>query len=108
MELLLAFLCGALLLCMNRLIFARLIRPVQQAVYAVVPAQGNGDGLEQTLRHLHWLQREKLSRFTVLVVDTGLTDAGRDTVAALQRRDPALLFSPAEEVSLIFQKDGPL
>ena len=61
-----ALLCAALLLWFNRLIFTRLISPAQQGtvpVFAVIPAVGDGDGLEQTLRHLHWLQGEKLSQF---------------------------------------------
>ena len=56
-----ALLCAALLLWFNRLIFTRLISPAQQGtvpVFAVIPAVGDGDGLEQTLRHLHWLQGE--------------------------------------------------
>jgi len=63
-----ALLCAALLLWFNRLIFTRLISPAQQGtvpVFAVIPAVGDGDGLEQTLRHLHWLQGEKLSQFTL-------------------------------------------
>ena len=68
-EILMALLCAALLLWFNRLIFTRLISPAQQGtvpVFAVIPAVGDGDGLEQTLRHLHWLQGEKLSQFCLL------------------------------------------
>ena len=87
-----ALLCAALLLWFNRLIFTRLISPAQQGtvpVFAVIPAVGDGDGLEQTLRHLHWLQGEKLSQFTLLIVDAGLTPTGPGTPA--QRHLPALL-----------------
>lgn len=80
MEILMALLCAALLLWFNRLIFTRLISPAQQGtvpVFAVIPAVGDGDGLEQTLRHLHWLQGEKLSQFTLLIVDAGLTPPDR-------------------------------
>lgn len=104
-----ALLCAALLLWFNRLIFTRLISPAQQGtvpVFAVIPAVGDGDGLEQTLRHLHWLQGEKLSQFTLLIVDAGLTPAGQDLVQALQRKDTSLLFCPAEEATLILKKEG--
>ena len=100
-------LCAALLLWFNRLIFTRLISPAQQGtapVFAVIPAVGDGDGLEQTLRHLHWLQGEKLSQFTLLIVDAGLTPAGQDLVQALQRKDTSLLFCPAEEATLILKR----
>lgn len=68
------------------------------------PRRGDGDGLEQTLRHLHWLQGEKLSQFTLLIVDAGLTPAGQDLVQALQRKDTSLLFCPAEEATLILKR----
>ena len=102
-----ALLGAALLLWFNRLIFTRLISPAQQGtvpVFAVIPAVGDGDGLEQTLRHLHWLQGEKLSQFTLLIVDAGLTPAGQDLVQALQRKDTSLLFCPAEEATLILKR----
>lgn len=107
MEILAALLCAVLLLCLNRLLFTRLIAPTQQGtvpVFAVIPASGDGDGLEQTLRHLHWLKTEKLSRFTVVIVDAGLTQAGLDLVQALKRKDASLLFCPAEEATLILQR----
>lgn len=107
MEILMALLCVTVLLVTGRLLFLHLLSPTQQGtvpVFAVLPATGDGEGLEQTLRHLHWLREEKLSHFTVLIVDAGLTPAGRDLVAALQRKTPALLFCPAEEATLILKR----
>ena len=106
-EIILAVLCAALLLTLNRKLFFRLLHPSQKGtlpVFAVVPATGNGDGLEHTLRHLLWLQEEKLSAFTILVVDAGLTPGGQDTLSALLRKEPTLLFCPAEEATLILQR----
>ena len=97
MEILMALLCAALLLWFNRLIFTRLISPAQQGTVPVF-------AVEQTLRHLHWLQGEKLSQFTLLIVDAGLTPAGQDLVQALQRKDTSLLFCPAEEATLILKR----
>ena len=107
-EFILAFLCAALLLSLSRVVFSRLVSPCQQGavpVFAVVPSVGDGEGLEQTLRHLHWLREEKLSCFTVLVVNGGLTPAGLETVQALARKYPSLLFCPAEEATLILNLD---
>ena len=107
-EFLLAFLCAALLLCLSRSLFSHMLSPTQQGivpVFAVIPAAGDGEGLEQTLRHLRWLESEKLSAFTVVVVvDAGLTPAGLETVQALKRKDASLLFCPAEEATLILKR----
>lgn len=107
MEMILALLCVAVLLVTGRLLLLHLLSPTQQGtvpVFAVIPAAGDGEGLEHTLRHLHWLREEKLSHFTLLIVDAGLTPAGRALVNALQRKDPALLFCPAEEATLILKR----
>lgn len=107
MEMILALLCVAVLLVTGRLLLLHLLSPTQQGtapVFAVIPAAGDGEGLEHTLRHLHWLREEKLSHFTLLIVDAGLTPAGRALVTALQRKDPALLFCPAEEATLILKR----
>lgn len=102
-----ALLCVTVLLITGRLLVLHLLAPTQQGtvpVFAVLPAAGDGEGVEHTLRHLHWLREEKLSHFTVLIVDAGLTPAGQELVTALQRKDPALLFCPAEEATLILKR----
>ena len=107
MEILMALLCVTVLLITGRLLVLHLLAPTQQGtvpVFAVLPAAGDGEGLEHTLRHLHWLREEKLSHFTVLIVDAGLTPVGQEVVATLQRKDPALLFCPAEEATLILKR----
>lgn len=107
MEILMALLCVVVLLVVNRLIFLHLVSPAQQGtipVFAVIPAAGDGEGLEHTLRHLHWLREEKLSQFTLLIVDAGLTPAGQDLVQTLGRKDPSLLFCPAEEATFILKR----
>ena len=91
-----ALLCAALLLWFNRLIFTRLISPAQQGtvpVFAVIPAVGDGDGLEQTLRHLHWLPGGKTPPVHPAHCGRGTdphwTEPGPGTPA--QRHLPALL-----------------
>lgn len=106
MELLWILLAVVLLLFLNQLIFTHLLRPTAGTLpmFAVVPVTGDGEGLEQTLRHLNWLRREKFSRFTVLVVDAGLTPDGHSAVQALGRQDSTLLFCPAEEALRLMLK----
>ena len=107
MEILMALLCVTVLLITGRLLLLHLLAPTQQGtvpVFAVLPAAGDGEGVEHTLRHLHWLREEKLSHFTVLIVDAGLTPVGQELVTTLQRKDPALLFCPAEEATLILKR----
>ena len=55
-----------------------------------------------------WLPLRLLSPapFTPLVVDAGLSPQGLALVQALQRRDPTLLFCPAEEATYILQRKG--
>lgn len=102
MELLWILLAAILLLFLNQSIFTHLLRPTEGTlpVFAVIPVTGDAEGLEQTLRHLNWLRREKYARFTILVVDAGLTPAGHGTVQAFGREDSTLLFCPAEDISL--------
>ena len=106
-ETVLALLIAALLLCLSRLLFIRLVSPHQAGalpVFAVLPASGEGQGLEQAIRHLEWLRAEKLSQFTIVIVDGGLTPAGQDLVQALRRKIPGLLFCPAEEATWILKR----
>ena len=70
MEILLALFGSALLVLLGHWLLLRLLSPAQTGtmpVFAVIPAAGDGEGLEQTLRHLRWLQGEKLAPFTPLV-----------------------------------------
>ena len=108
MDILLAFVGSALLVLLGHWLLLRLAAPAQGGtpVFAVIPAAGDGEGLEQALRHLRWLQGEKLAPFTPLVVDAGLSPQGLARVRSLQRRDPALLFCPAEEATYILQRKG--
>ena len=95
---------GLLALCW--LLLGRLLLPIPLNLTVSLTGHGDGEGLEQTLRHLRWLQGEKLAPFTPLVVDAGLSPQGLALVQALQRRDPTLLFCPAEEATYILQRKG--
>ena len=68
------------------------------AVYAVVPAAGDGSGLEQTVKGLLWLRSGDLARFTIVIADGGLDPAGRAAAAALLARDRGIVLCPADRL----------
>ena len=64
-EILLSLLAVFGLLCLSWLLFGRLLSPASWSApaYAVVPARGDGAGLEQTVKGLLWLRAGHLERF---------------------------------------------
>ena len=107
MEILMALLCAALLLWFNRLIFTRLISPAQQGHGPLLcrdPRRGGRRRAGANPAPPALAAGGKLSQFTLLIVDAGLTPAGQDLVQALQRKDTSLLFCPAEEATLILKR----
>ena len=68
----------------------RLLRPIPvPGVRIVVPGQGDGENLEQTLRGLYWLRGMGLLRGGIVIETAGLTPAGLALAAELSRRYPA-------------------
>jgi len=65
------------------LLFARPERRLEFA--ALLPAQGNGDNLEEQIRLLHNLRREQNMFGRTLLVDCGLTEEGRKLAELLAR-----------------------
>lgn len=53
-----------------------LLRPRGGWARMVVPARGDGDGLEQAVRWALWLRRTGLWRGRVVIEDLGLTEEG--------------------------------
>jgi hypothetical protein len=64
------------------LIYSRLVLPVAGPALAVIPARGDGAGLEQTVAGLLWLRKTGLWRGNIIILDRGLTPEG----LALARR----------------------
>ena len=89
-------LAAAGLLSLGWLLFGRLVRPAGGAgqVYAVVPAAGDGAGLEQTVKGLLWLRDGELARFTVVIADDGLDETGRAVAAALLAGSRGVVLCP--------------
>ena len=68
----------------------RLLRPLPApGVKILVPGQGNGGQLEQTLRALYWLRGMGLLRGGIVIETEHLTPAGLALAEALTRRYPA-------------------
>lgn len=105
LEIVAAVLIAAGLLGLCWLAFGRLLAPVGKAdrSMAVVPASGDGEGLEQEVRGLLWLKSGNMAKFTVVIADCGLNDRGRTLAALLQEWEPALVCCKAEELGRYIQ-----
>lgn len=97
-----ALLAAAGLLALGWLLFGRILTPVGGgdggAVYAVVPAAGDGATLEHDVTGLLWLRGGDLARFTVVIADSGLDDAGRAVAAALLAQNTGLALCPLDRL----------
>lgn len=82
------------------LAFGRLLLPSESAetrTVAVIEAEGDGAGLEQTVRSLLWLERGELWRGRIVILDRGLSREGRDVARRLCAGTcGAALYSPRE------------
>lgn len=96
-----ALLAAAGLLSLGWLLFGRLVTPVGDAggpVYAVVPADGGGEHLEQDVKGLLWLRGGNLARFTIVIADRGLDPEGRAVAAGLLSDSTGLVVCPADRL----------
>lgn len=111
-EIVVALLAAAGLLTIGWLLFGRLLVPVGKdgtPIYAVVPACGGGEGLEQTVNGLLWLQGGDLTRLTIVVADAGLNQEGLAAAEALRRKEETLVLCPIESLQSYIKestKDG--
>ena len=118
LEVAVALLAAAGLMGLGWILFGRLLTPVGGPnggpVYAVVPAAGDGETLEYDVNGLLWLRGGELARFTIVIADQGLSDAGRAVAAALLARSTGLVVCPAERLaeyispSFFIDKETPL
>lgn len=65
---------GLLTLCW--LLLGRLLLPVPLDLTVSLTGHGDGEGLEQGVRALHWLRRTGLWRGDIRIVDGGLSPRG--------------------------------
>ena len=82
-------------------LWGRLLRPIaRQPVYVLLLGEGDGEGLEQTLREFMWLRGMGLLQAPILLVDDGLTPEGRELALALSRRWPNVRLRRWEQLNI--------
>lgn len=75
------------LACLVWLAYGWLLLPGSCPVRAVITAAGTGEGLEQTVKGLLWLQRTGLWKGVISIQDGGLTQEGLLLALTLARQD---------------------
>lgn len=86
------------------LLFGRLVAPVGKEMRVLLPARGDGEGLEQAMAGLRWLSAAGLADFRVAVVDHGLSGEGRRLAAHLAERWPELVVCRPGELPGLLEK----
>ena len=68
-------------------LFGRLMRPIRgEQIWMVLPGEGDGEGLEETLRWLAWCRESGTFRGWAVIFDRSLTPRGRELALNLARR----------------------
>lgn len=103
MDAILALLVVFGLIYLGWLLFGELLAPDQpggEGIYAVLRAEGDGEGLEQEVNRLLWLSgRERIFR-RVLLADAGLSQEGLRVAEQLAKKWPELVFCSIDELPL--------
>lgn len=73
--------------CLIWLAYGWLLLPGTCPIQMVVTAAGSAEGLEQTVKGLIWLQKNRFLHGTIAIQDGGLTQEGRMLALALARRN---------------------
>lgn len=95
----LALICMAGLCCIACLLYSKMLCSYSaQGTLAVVWGVGSGEGVEQRVRSLVWLQECGLLRCDLVVADAGLNEEGRALAACLAGRYPTLTLCCWEEL----------
>ena len=90
--------------CALCLFYGKLLCPAAgRDLWAVVWGSGAGDGLEQRVRCLAWLQNCGLRRCAVVVADGGLDADGRALAARLAGCYPGVILCSRQELELRIQ-----
>ena len=75
------------LACLVWLGYGWLLMPESCPIHMVVTAEGNGEGVEQTVKGLLWLRKNHLWYGTVSICDGGLSRDGLTLVMMLARQE---------------------
>lgn len=87
---------ASILWTLIRLLFFRPVAAHRMVV--LICAQGDGDGLEQQVRALTMLRRERGLVGEILLVNCGLSEEGRHLCYLLAREEHSVTFCHSEEV----------
>ena len=84
--------CGLLLVMLGIALIAwlaagGLLLPGPCTVRVLIPAEGDGEGLEQTVKGFLWLRKAGLWKGTVVIENCGLACTGLLVARALARQD---------------------
>lgn len=82
------------LACLVWLAYGWMLLPGSCPVEAVVTATGSGEGLEQTVKGLLWLQKNRLWEGTITIRDGGLTEEGRMVALTLAKQEGVWFAEP--------------
>ncbi len=107
MEIVMAALAAVGVLALAWHLYGKLLVPVgPEPVFAVVPAAGDGAGLEQTVRGLLWLRGDDLIDYVVVIADCGLDEEGRRMAEVLCRGSGQVRLCAAAQVEQILRERG--
>lgn len=100
LEVLLALLAGFGLYALGRMWSGGLLRAGQKGgrVYAVIPAEGDGGGLEMAVKELLWLRAGEGGPCTLVIADRGLNGSGRAVAEALAEAGDSVVLCRPEEL----------
>lgn len=104
-EVILALLAVVGLFSLGWLVMGRLLTPAGDGeTVSLVAGRGDGENLEQSVRGLLWLRGGGLLAGDILIVDCGLTPAGRAVAAALCLREPGIGICPLSQLQVYIKK----
>ena len=72
-------------------------------VAAVVQARGAGENLEYTVHTLSQLRYDRGAFGTIVILDCGLTEEGRELAQLLTREEDCVVRCPREQAADYFQ-----
>ena len=93
----------AMLLWLIVSIFIRMKKETLHHVLAVIPARGGANGLEHTVHVLEQLRYDHGGFGTILIVDCGLNEVGRQVAALLSKEDRDVALCLREELPSFLQ-----
>ena len=84
-------------------VFLRMKKESLRHVLALVPARGGANGLEHAVHTLEQLRYEHGGFGTIVIVDCGLNEVGRQMAALLAREDRDVALCAREEIGEFLQ-----